>query len=252
MFDNLKNNPILIGATGIGVFFLFTLYLINLTPFVSIDQSLNPVTLDDGTQAVVLDVPYFNQYLNEAGEISPKTETGGLGKPAGSVMCGAASAVMINGFLGNLPFSDSDDLKEYTYTNKDKELPSICANYGINGAFGMTALGSNCQYNTIAGIQNYFLQYEVQTTWTKNVQFDQIKESIDNSKPVLMVFCTFSEACHMAVITGYSEKQDLIVNDPWRDLSVTGGSYTHEGEDAIYPFDLASSIGNYTGVLYLD
>ena len=67
----------------------------------------------------VLNVPYFNQYL----------ETDGSNYPAGGwKMCGAASVVMIAGYYNKIPFSSESDLKNICTKTKDRDFQDIALN----------------------------------------------------------------------------------------------------------------------------
>ncbi len=64
--------------------------------------------------SVVLEVPYFNQFVDTTGAINPRT---------GWQMCGAASAVMVLGYYKKLNFTNGSDLKQYMYQDKGQNLP---------------------------------------------------------------------------------------------------------------------------------
>jgi hypothetical protein len=183
----------------------------------------------------VLNVPYFNQYL----------ETDGSNYPAGGwKMCGAASSVMIAGFYGKIPFSSESDLKRYMYEDRNQGLPRYCNEYG--GAFGVTSSGTGCSYNTSQGMIEYLGRYNLGVAYLP-VSIQAIKQSIDNDRPI--IFSTSSPYGHLAVIKGYTNDGRLIMNDPFKNAQdgVTNFNYSTNGKDAVYSLDYPSL--NVTGLL---
>jgi hypothetical protein len=183
----------------------------------------------------VLNVPYFNQYL----------ETDGSNYPAGGwKMCGAASSVMIAGYYGKIPFSSESDLKRYMYEDKGQGLSRYCSDYG--GAFGVTSNGTGCSYNTSQGMTEYLGWYNLGVEYIP-VRFDSIKNAIDQDRPIIL--STSSPYGHLAVIKGYTNDGRLIMNDPFKNAQdgVVNFNYSTNGKDAIYSLDYPTL--NVTGLL---
>lgn len=183
----------------------------------------------------VLNVPYFNQYL----------ETDGSNYPAGGwKMCGAASSVMIAGFYGKVPFSSESDLKKYMYEDKSQGLPRYCSDYG--GAFGVTSSGTGCSYNTSQGMIEYLRKYRLEVSYLP-VTFEAIKNSIDQDKPIIL--STSSPYGHLAVIKGYTNDGRLIMNDPFKNTQdgMINFNYSTNGRDALYSLNYPNL--NITGLL---
>ena len=189
----------------------------------NMDSNYNSVsTLTSGLIGKVLNVPYFNQYL----------ETDGSNYPAGGwKMCGAASSVMIAGFYGKIPFSSESDLKKYMYEDKSQGLPRYCSDYG--GAFGVTSSGTGCSYNTSQGMIEYLRKYRLEVSYLP-VTFEAIKNSIDQDKPIIL--STSSPYGHLAVIKGYTNDGRLIMNDPFKNTQdgMVNFNYSTNGRDALY------------------
>lgn len=183
----------------------------------------------------VLNVPYFNQYL----------ETDGSNYPAGGwKMCGAASVVMIAGYYNKIPFSSESDLKKYMYEDKGQGLPRYCSEYG--GAFGVTSNGTGCSYNTSLGMVEYLSKYNLQVEYLP-VTFEAIKNSIDQDRPI--IFSTSSPYGHLAVIKGYTKDERLIMNDPFKNTqdNTINFNYSTNGRDALYSLNYPTL--NVTGLL---
>ena len=173
----------------------------------------------------VLDVPYFNQYL----------ETDGSNYPSGGwKMCGAASVVMIAGYNRKISFSSESDLKKYMYEDKGQGLPRYCADYG--GAFGVTSSGTGCSYNTSQGMIEYLTRYNLGVQYLP-VTFEAIKNSIDQDRPI--IFLTTSPYSHIAIIKGYTKREKLIMNDPFKNTQdgAVNFNYSTNGRDATYSLD---------------
>lgn len=183
----------------------------------------------------VLNVPYFNQYI----------EPNGSNYPAGGwKMCGAASSVMISAYFGKIPFTNESELKTYMYQDNNQILPRYCSEYG--GAFGVTSSGANCNYSTSQGMVEYLGKYGLKVKYLP-VNFEAIKNSIDQNSPI--IFSTSNPYGHLAVVKGYTNDGRLIMNDPFKNAQdgVINYNYSTNGRDAIYSLDYPGL--NITGLL---
>jgi Peptidase_C39 like family len=187
----------------------------------------------------VLDVPYFNQYLEPNGRNFPAL---------GWRMCGAASSVMIAGYYGKIRYSSESELKQYMYQDKGLNLPSYCGLVG--GAFGVTSMNTGCNYSSVAGIESY-LGLMGLTSRNISVSFNAIKGEIDQGRPI--IFSTTSPYDHLAVIKGYTKDGKLIMNDPFKNTQdgVFNYNYSTNGRDAIYSLNYPSLNVLYLKSVYL-
>src|SRR6185369_13001616 len=98
----------------------------------------------------ILQIAYFNQYLEPNGKSFPA---------AGYMMCGAASAVIAANNFHKITYKTGDEhnLKQFMYADPliDKKGIKCGANKG--GAFSYTNL--NCNTNYVGGIQAYLKFY---------------------------------------------------------------------------------------------
>jgi Peptidase_C39 like family len=211
---------------------------------------VNGQTLNAG-DFTYLDVPYINQFLDASGNPSPDLYTPS-GKRIGNISCGATSAVMIMAYYNKLRFNDYNDLKEYTYKDKGQGLNSYCSDLGIYGAFGVTSKGADCAWNTDAGIREYFKKLDFKAEYYySNLDFNTIKTNIDSSNPIMIAFCGDHISCHIAVVTGYDENGNMLVNDPWRNLSLSGSSWSMNGHKAVYPIELGTMSKNLEYTMFV-
>jgi Peptidase_C39 like family len=203
----------------------------------------------NGVKAYVLDVPYINQYLDSKDKASPDIKLPN-GKLLGSSTCGAVSSVMIAAYYGLIKFSSEDDLRSYVYQDRGQGFTSLCSKYGIEGAFGQTSLGSNCEFNTAGGIGQYFDHYKVSMGYvSQSLTFETAKPILDKNNPIIIFYCISEEICHIAVVVGYTETKQLVINDPWTNVGSGDQSWSHKGYHAIYNPDL-SPFGYYQGYMY--
>jgi hypothetical protein len=203
----------------------------------SMDKNTNYIKegkLDPKLVGKVLDVPYFNQYLEPDGKNFPAI---------GWRMCGAASSTMIAAYYGKIKHSSESDLKKFMYQDRGLNLPSYCSLAG--GTFGVTSLNADCGYSTVSGINQYLsamgLGYK-----DIPVNFNFIKGEIDQGRPI--IFSTRTPYDHLAVIKGYTTDGKLIMNDPFKNTQdgVFNYNYSVNGKDAVYSLNYPS-----LNVLYL-
>lgn len=196
------------------------------------DEKTIPNTTIDGVTAVVLDVPYFNQYLEPDGTKNPKD---------GWKMCGAASAVMVAGYFEKLSYDESNEhsLKKYQYSKSGQDW--IKSNKCGGGAFDITS-GGGCSSSAIAGIKNYLSKTtgEVYSN-AERIKFDDIKRNINQHKPVIYDVGEKGDLSfgHILIIIGYTSDGRLIVNDPYTDLEEYGSnwSYYDSGKQTVYQYE---------------
>jgi hypothetical protein len=221
----------------------------------------------------VLDVPYFNQYLDDNQK---------EGEPSnGWRMCGAASSVMVSAYLKKIPLPNgSSKLKDYMYKDagqgivKGRSPKSILLNDPNNicndGAFGVTGGGYicestdpnsgrcikyspvNCTQSTVDGIRRYLTYTGLSSSYAprKSYSILNIKDSIDKGNPLIMSIGDGVNFGHIIVVRGYiidgtNKPIAIIANDPYRDLvktppNVTPGEYYLDGESVIYNLDKVS------------
>lgn len=196
-----------------------------------------------GKEAKVLDVPYFNQYLEPDGSYYPEW---------GWVMCGAASSVMTAGYFNKLEYDRSDEhsLKKYMYSDNGQGIEETCG-YNRGGAFGLTNL--NCNQNSRDGIVRYLknrgLNYEFYDGFAVDINgyitshspdsltFEKVKESIDAGKPLILSFQGYGIG-HIFVIKGYTSDGFIIVNDSYKDVQNSNSGYSYNGMNAIYKLEV--------------
>jgi hypothetical protein len=188
----------------------------------------------EGIQAKVLNVPYFNQWLEPDGSKAPLFPKRANGWDLGNVICGAASSTMVAGYFGKLPYNTADehDLKRFAYTDQGMNLPSKCDSQEIGGAFGVTAYDSSCNMNGLSGIEEYFDLLGLKTRKLGSISFEKVKSAIDQRKPLIVsMVAPFG---HIAVIKGYTLDGRLVMNDPFRNVQDGGTSYSYNGKNALY------------------
>lgn len=190
-----------------------------------------PKTEIEGVKAVLLDVPFFNQYI-EPNQTRYPTD--------GWKMCGAASGVMTVGYFGRLvyAFSDGHSLKKYMYSDSGQGIPN---NKCGGGAFEMTSAGT-CSRSYAEHIAKYLLKSaDKQSKHVAKLKFDEIKENIDNKKPVIIAVGDSKQGGfgHVLVIIGYTSNGKLVVNDPYTNLQKYGRGWQsyNTGEKAVYNYD---------------
>jgi flagellar hook assembly protein FlgD len=198
-----------------------------------VDKS-NYVNLE-GHEAKVLDVPYFNQYVESDGTINPTD---------GNIMCGAAASVMITGYYKKVPKNGfSQDVKHYMYKDEGQGLVKGGVVNGVhichNGAFGMTGGYNSCGLSSIEGMKAY-LSYSGlnsgETIWYSGSTYNYIKESIDNGNPLILTID--KPVGHVLVATGYTKDGFVVVNDPYRNVqNYIRGVFDYSGKEALYSMD---------------
>ena len=207
----------------------------------STNRSNSPNTQEtslEGITATVLNVPYFNQWLEPDGSYSPtqpKIPVGGEQWDLGNVICGAASSVMVAGYYGKLPYNlnDEHDLKRFAYSDQGLQLPTKCANRSIGGAFGMTAYDSNCNQSSFSGMSNYLSTLGLIPNSIGALTFEKVKQAIDRGHPLIVSI--IAPYGHISVIKGYTQDGRLVMNDPFRNIQDSSSSqYSYQGKNAIY------------------
>jgi hypothetical protein len=204
----------------------------------------------------VLNVPYFNQWVDPVGS-SPE-------EYYARRMCGAASSTMVAGYFNKISYdkNNEQDVKRYMYSDQGKNLPTKCGQFGIGGTFGMTAVDGNCNASTIWNVEAYYnrigLAVERKGGWVYgmgNINFNTVVESINRGRPVVL-----SSSSHYVVIKGYTNDGRVIVNDSFKDAS-KGSDRTYiygNGKDAVYdvnnmyPFDPARYQDHYAAFSVYD
>lgn len=192
-----------------------------------------------GTQAKVLPVPYFNQYLEADGKTyNPK---------GGWYMCGAASSVMVAGYFGKLPYDKNNEfsLKKYMYTDSGQGITKTCGP-DAGGAFGLT--NYQCNQSWTFGIVQYLkhhkLKYEfisgrdsVSGNYVGDLTFENIKKQIDMDRPIILSYQQPNFG-HIFVVIGYTADGKIVVNDPYKDfINDKKGSFNFSGRKAVYTLD---------------
>jgi Peptidase_C39 like family len=171
--------------------------------------------------SVVLDVPYFNQWLDK----SP---------PTGWQMCGAASSVMVTAYYKKIKNFNPSQIKNYMYQDMGQGLPRYCDS---SGAFSVTGKGF-CDQSSVAGIKEYLSFYGLKSGNLESITFEQVKNAIDKNHPVIL--STTYPYGHIFVAKGYTPDGRIIVNDSYKnhqDDSWNGdykNPYSLNGESAIY------------------
>jgi len=194
-----------------------------------------PNTTIDGVTAVVLDVPYFNQYLEPDGTKKPSD---------GWKMCGAASAVMVAGYYDSLEYDLDDEytLKKYEYSKSGQDWIKTKSCGG--GAFGVTS-GGSCSSSTPDGIMKYTLgQSERKYAFINKLEFTTIKYSIDQKRPVFVdigddLAKKGDSFGHILLVIGYTSDGRLIVNDPYTNLEKYGRDWVDysSGHAVVYEYN---------------
>jgi hypothetical protein len=228
---------IIVVITPLLIFYFSGFYRINDSQSKGKEESTSQVgnvnILPDGSK--VLNVPYFNQYIELDGNYSPFN---------GWQMCGAASSTMIVAFYGKITYSISSDLKKYMYQDRGQRLPNYCPFSISSGAFGVTSKGAGCLYSATSGIQEYLSFYGLKARQI-GFNFESIKSSIDSGNPV--IYSTSFPFDHIAVVKGYTTDGKIIMNDPYKNVQdgsymINGlyfgngkpNTYSYNGENAIY------------------
>jgi hypothetical protein len=191
----------------------------------------------DGIDTVVLNVPYFNQWLDPDGSVSPifpKRRIRGSDWDLGQVLCGAASVTMVAGYFGKLPYdiNNENDLKKFSYTDQGLNLPSKCASREIGGAFGMTAYDSSCNMSGYGGMVSYLNRMNLRANNIGVITFEKVKRSIDAGNPLIVSMS--APVGHIAVIKGYTADGRLVMNDPYKDVQSSTAGYSYNGKNALY------------------
>jgi len=191
----------------------------------------------DGIDAVVLNVPYFNQWLDPDGSVSPvfpKRRIRGSDWDLGQVLCGAASVTMVAGYFGKLPYevNNENDLKKFSYTDQGLNLPSKCASREIGGAIGMTAYDSSCNMSGYGGMVSYLNRMNLRANNIGVITFEKVKRSIDAGNPLIVSMS--APVGHIAVIKGYTADGRLVMNDPYKDVQSGTTGYSYNGKNALY------------------
>jgi len=192
----------------------------------------------EGITATVLNVPYFNQWLEPDGSYfptQPKIPVGGEQWDLGNVICGAASSVMVAGYYGKLPYNvnDEHDIKRFAYSDQELNLPSKCANRSIGCAFGMTAYDSTCNQSSFAGMSNYLSTLGLIPNSIGALTFEKVKSAIDRGHPLIVSIT--APYGHISVIKGYTQDGRIVMNDPFRNIQDSSSSqYSYKGKNALY------------------
>ncbi len=202
----------------------------------------------DGIDAVVLNVPYFNQWLDPGGSVSPvfpKRRIRGSDWDLGQVLCGAASVTMVAGYFGKLPYdvNNENDLKKFSYTDQGLNLPSKCSSREIGGAFGMTAYDSSCNMSSHGGMVSYLNRMGLRANNIGVISFEKVKNSIDAGNPLIVSMS--APVGHIAVIKGYTADGRLVMNDPYKDVQNGTKGYSFNGKNALYQVNTGWTV-NYT------
>lgn len=192
---------------------------------------LNATTLE-GVDAVVLAIPYLNQWINTDGLTGPNTIISNAAYPLGQITCGAASSAIISGYYSVIEYSNPQDLKDHVTQDKGQGLPNYCAQYGVTGGiFGVTGKGY-CNQSSFGGIRDYFNLVGLSS---KYISRNGIYEAINNQHPLIV--SVSSPLGHIFVIKGYTEDGRVVVNDPFGDLNSVQSGYSYKGNNAIYDLD---------------
>jgi Peptidase_C39 like family len=183
----------------------------------------------EGLNVKVLDIPYFNQWLNKDGTKGPEQNIATASYPLGQIVCGAASSTMVAAYFKKIPNNSEEQLKTYTYQDNGLNLPNYCSGSGVKGgAFGVTGRGY-CNQSSFGGISEYFSLLNLNT---KNIQAKEIMQSINKGNPVILSLT--SPLGHILVVKGYTDDGRVIVNDPFGDLNNLSRGYSYQGNNAVY------------------
>jgi hypothetical protein len=238
------------------------------------------IKLINGQRAKVLDVPYFNQLLDSNGKANP---------PEGWFMCGAASSVMVAGYFNKIDYdkNNPNSLKENMYKNNAQGINATCSGYTLEGrkytyggAFGLTNYTCNQSWN--GGIIKYLKNRGLWGTYlygkpidekgsdatnrdgsfqTQKFKFgfQEIKNSIDNGRPIVLSVVINSYAYngkeiinldHILVIVGYTDDGKIIVNDTFKNIQAKNSNgrydleYDFSGNNATYDLNFRGGLGN--------
>lgn len=229
----------------------------------------------ESPECKTLNVPYVNQSYNSKNQKSPW----------GATACGAASAVMIGNYwspslydnstgknnINNYSLRDQVFLGSSYFKTKITQLRTDTrCNYtiGTDGATGKSDVDGawaimsgktgvdgakvQCYYNLTEYITDRYLpMYNVTSRkinyGNKLELAGKIKASIDNGRPLLLLF-NGGFGNHFAVIKGYykDDINKIIMNDPYGNFSLSGSSSPTSGNGAIY--DLTKSSMNIISV----
>lgn len=190
-------------------------------------------TLPNGIEYKMLNVPYFNQWLNRDGSKSPRQIVNRpRGWELGWIICGAASSVMVAAYHGVIPdWKDDKDLKTYAYNDNGEGLPNYCSWDDIpGGAFGVTGKGY-CNQSSAAGITEY-LKFKTLKPKNVPVSMNNIIRAIDAGHPLILSITR--PVGHILVIKGYTRDGRIIVNDPYTNVTQSPRKYSFAGENAVY------------------
>ncbi|MFW5720124.1 MAG: C39 family peptidase [Candidatus Dojkabacteria bacterium] len=202
-----------------------------------------------GHQAKVLPVPYFNQWLEPNGSYHP---------PKGKWMCGAASSVMVAGYFGKLDYDKNNEysLKKYMYADNGQRITTTCGHL-MGGAFGLT--NYTCNQSWAPGMQKYAEHHGLKWRYLagtvrdsrgvypidpntggyineSRLTFEEVRDSIDNGRPIIIGFKR-GNIGHIIPIIGYTSDGKIVVNDSYKDVQNSAGSYSNNGKHAIYNLD---------------
>ncbi len=202
-----------------------------------------------GHQAKVLPVPYFNQWLKPNGSYHP---------PQGKWMCGAASSVMVAGYFGKLDYDKNNEysLKKYMYSDNGQGITTTCGHL-MGGAFGLT--NYTCNQSWAPGMQKYAEHHGLKWRYLagtvrdsrgvypidpntggyineSRLTFQEVQDSIDNGRPIIIGFKR-GNIGHIIPIIGYTSDGKIVVNDSYKDVQNSAGSYSNNGKHAIYNLD---------------
>lgn len=218
-----------------------------------IDLSSTEATSLEGIQAKVLNVPYFNQWLEPDGTFAPvfpKRNVNGSNWDLGQVICGAASVTMVAGYFGKLPYDGQNehDLKKFAYTDQGLNLSTKCDSTEIGGAFGVTAYDSTCRMSGQAGMVNYLNKMGLKSNDIGTISFDKVKNSIDAGNPLIVSIS--APVGHIAVIKGYTEDGRIVMNDSFRNVQDGGSSYSYNGKNALYEVNTGWTVNYIFEVSY--
>lgn len=199
-----------------------------------------------------LDVPYFNQCLEQNGVTFSLKNLNSDNKEVCRYMCSGASMVMIGGYFRKLNYDkkDSSTLKKYMYSDSGQNIIESCGE-NQSGAYGLIAKETDkftggetqCNSGSDYGMGKYAEKIGL---FTKNIDINlaSIKASIDRKNPVIL-----STPSHIFVVKGYLGDK-LIINDPYRDLSINNSDYSLNGQNALYSMEGVYYKGEIENFIY--
>lgn len=203
-------------------------------------------------------IPYINQYADSNGNIGHPS--------AGEVMCGANSVTMVAASKGKIKYNGYDDLKKYTYQDKGIKVnesiaPVRCTvvhtfpdryggsskdMYNIGGSFKY--VGDNyhgCSSSLWGNMNNYLKSLNISVKKMGNAyrndyrqgnvtQLKNIRQAVDSGGGIIQGVS--GTVGHIFVITGYTDDERFIVNDPYTNIGKgwERGNYNFSGRGAIY------------------